>query len=990
MICGRRMNDQKRIVSFSLRGFLLAIGIIGGVGLGSLMIKQTPSGDPSQQPVPPDSLRAYMLSTSDRQLLSKWQDLLVAGRTDSMLSWAQQYYRPLQYIGLRLSERATLAYNLGNHIVAAAQLDSARALGQLLAGAVQDSFLLKQVDWIEKLDRKKLRIRAEASYAYAHAYELLIAGDAGAARKEFEHAHRCAESIQDSKLTIDAIVWLQWLLARNNEYAAVIELAQQIDKQAAQADYKQRIVDVLLQSAVAYRELDLDSLALVNVARVIQMASSLSDSRNVARGYCCQTMIFYRMGKYASAENALQNLMLVDREGRYSGWINLIQGLIFSERGEYGLAQSAYEKALESFRQPGVADRLDESSALTNLSLLQFENGDYENALASEKKSFEINRAEKNEVRMAFSLSNMGLIYSAMDSLTAAEECYQSALQLLPGGGKRHLTDIWLRLGDLLLKKGALRAAHDAFRRAETLSQSAEYHLGNAGALSGLARVELKRTNIDQARSYFSSVLEIAQHTTLPRVTAATLFGLYLVEKEAHNFEEAAQLIEQAIEASEGLRTSIHRDSLRVSFFTTAQELFDEAILLSLARGQKDLALHYAERGRARALLDAIGGPKSLTKNDPMTRLDFPISSLDEWRRKIPASVQVIEYRLVHGTLLIWLVDKNNMIFRQVPIVDNKLELLIQQFLESIGAENFEAFRTHAERDAQTLYQENCRLGKQLYQILWEPIAKDLIPGMQLVIIPDGYLHRLPFGALVTAEDLFFDEKYVWTKAPSLTILTDGASQNRTAPLSEIKRFLMVSNPTGDLFCDRSVARLFAPSQIVAGQKARFDTLKESLINGAEIVYFCVHAVSDSRHPMNSYIELAGDHDQTVPVYARQLLELDFSLTRLAVLNACETANGKIARGEGALNMVRVFSMAGVPSVIASLWKNDNRRSVQILGDFFRNLAQGRNLAVALQQAKLQNIEQLKREVGFPLPYFWSALEIHINNWAVDFSSQSI
>ncbi|MFQ6113919.1 MAG: CHAT domain-containing protein, partial [bacterium] len=125
-------------------------------------------------------------------------------------------------------------------------------------------------------------------------------------------------------------------------------------------------------------------------------------------------------------------------------------------------------------------------------------------------------------------------------------------------------------------------------------------------------------------------------------------------------------------------------------------------------------------------------------------------------------------------------------------------------------------------------------------------------------------------------------------------------------------------------------------------------------------------------------------------VYARHLLELDFSNTWLAVLNGCETASGKIARGEGLLNMVRIFSLRCVPVVIASLWKNDDRRSAEIIGKFYEQLLQGHGISEALHQAKKHCMANLRNNAIYPLPYFWAVFEVYENSWLDQFIPKTI
>jgi CHAT domain-containing protein len=99
--------------------------------------------------------------------------------------------------------------------------------------------------------------------------------------------------------------------------------------------------------------------------------------------------------------------------------------------------------------------------------------------------------------------------------------------------------------------------------------------------------------------------------------------------------------------------------------------------------------------------------------------------------------------------------------------------------------------------------------------------------------------------------------------------------------------------------------------------------------------------------------------------------------------NACETASGKIAQGEGVLNLVRIFAIGKVPVVVASLWQNDDRLSAQITGDFFNDIATSPDYVRALHQAKIRALHKLRQDYQFALPYFWAVFEVYQNSWGM-------
>ncbi len=934
---------------------------------------------------PPDSLQVYMLRENDLHLLAELESLRQTSAPDSFGDWVRDHYVSLQSIGLRSLEQATLWRVRQNLQLADAKLAKARELGQVLAENAKDVFLLQQAEYLVSLNDREFRQRSLASVAFATAFETFNAGKYNLAQDEFGIAYQLANRAQDNKLGIETMSMLQYLLARNDRHYEVIELGEQIIEKAQRIGYQRRLAIALYQVAEAYRDLDLDKEALLNIENAINIALSMHDQYVLANCYLIQEQIFYRMESYHAADETLQKLAAIDRETTYTGFIKFEGGQIAIELGEYGKAQILYEDALAFFQRKN--DVMNQLAALTELSFLHQQIGDYETALNLEKESMKLVKSEGGAERLAFSLSRLGVIYDKMDSLDNALQSFSKALKLGQPGGKRYSTDNLLRLGDVQIKKGDLKAANEAFMTAFDLAKSINYKLGKAAAFMGLGRIALKESKLKSAHGYFSSLVENARTMRSPSLSATALFRLSQVEKQIGNLDGAAAFIENAIAATETLRTAILRDTLRVSYFATIKEMFDEAILTSVARGKSDLAFHYAERATARVMLDALG--KATVEefdSDRLPMFSSQVPPLDTLLQNMPTDIQIIEYRITPGMLLIWLVAKDKLVFRKIQISSKSLEQKVAQFLFSIGAQDLKAFQTRVRQDIAAVYHENRLLGRHLYELLVAPVAVEIDFDKALYIIADGVLHQLPFGALVTNDDIFFDERYIWARAPSLTILCETAKSPRKITPPPNSRFLMAAGAFTSTKAQIGVVkRLFENATVLEKEMASYDNLKKLLEAGQEILYLSVHSVSDAQHSLNSYVELYDNHageglSGWKKIYARQLLHLDFSRIWLAVLNACETSKGKIVHGEGIVNMVRIFTMAQVPAVVASLWKNDDRRSAEIVDTFFYGLCNGLEVAEALQQAKKNTIRKLTNSEIFPLPYFWATLEVYINS----------
>jgi CHAT domain-containing protein len=95
-------------------------------------------------------------------------------------------------------------------------------------------------------------------------------------------------------------------------------------------------------------------------------------------------------------------------------------------------------------------------------------------------------------------------------------------------------------------------------------------------------------------------------------------------------------------------------------------------------------------------------------------------------------------------------------------------------------------------------------------------------------------------------------------------------------------------------------------------------------------------------------------------------LELSAELT---VLSACETGLGKDVRGEGLIGLTRGLMFAGSRSVVASLWKVDDRATAVLMGHFYRALLQdGMTRSAALHYAK----RELRKNPAWSSPFFWA------------------
>jgi len=87
---------------------------------------------------------------------------------------------------------------------------------------------------------------------------------------------------------------------------------------------------------------------------------------------------------------------------------------------------------------------------------------------------------------------------------------------------------------------------------------------------------------------------------------------------------------------------------------------------------------------------------------------------------------------------------------------------------------------------------------------------------------------------------------------------------------------------------------------------------------------------------------------------ADEIAQLDFSGTDLLVLSACQTGLGDLSINEGVHGVQRGFKLAGVDSMILSLWEINDVAAREFMEEFYEKLFNGTERHIAFRDATLK------------------------------------
>ncbi len=805
------------------------------------------------------------------------------------------------------------------------------------------------------------------------------AGQPARAESLYREALVARRAVGDPRMignTLNSLGTSNVLLGRYDEAVAFLREARAVRERTGETAALGATLNFLALASMALGENDSTEHWF---RRSLELTVAAGDSGRTIETLVNYANLLQRSGRVAEALALRERGMRAASERRdvpRQGLLLFQAGAALNELGRFSEAAASLSRAIALSAAAGDAQSLPgEWLELGRASLLA---GDAAAARPALLRARAVADSLGNTALRAAVRNNLAFAAEHEDDLGEAERLALESLAIAEAAAdSERVADAAMTLGRVGFKRGDLEAAERHWTRA--LGAAGPSRPEQLGALRlNLGNLAAFRGRLDEADRHLEEAARFAADARLPEYAWRALLGQGDVAERRGDVPRALALDRRAATLIDTLRTRQSGEGTRIALF--GSRLFAYEALIHLLGKLDDgrpgsahaaEAFAWAERARARSLLDAMAG--RLGDDGPAA----PVT-LDEARALLPdARTALLEYSLGDSSSTLWVITRSRTARLTLPprsAIRARAEVLRRSLADPRRAES------RAARAA----------ARALHRMLVEPAQPALGGIRRLVVSPDGPLALLPFEALLAADAepdraapkrAYLGERYLVSYTSSATAMrlagrSRGAAGTRLVAIGE-PRFgagppaLAALPHTADELA--AIERL-GRGRSVAALRGAAATRERVLALAAEgplaVLHVATHGVADESEPARSGLWVAAPHDSAAPGF---LSVADIAGLRLradlVTLSACETGVGRLERGEGVLGLTRAFLGAGARSVVVSLWPVNDRSTATLMERFYRGLlAKGRPRDAALAEAR----RALLRRDETRSPFHWA------------------
>ncbi|MCG8475733.1 MAG: CHAT domain-containing protein [Cytophagales bacterium] len=474
------------------------------------------------------------------------------------------------------------------------------------------------------------------------------------------------------------------------------------------------------------------------------------------------------------------------------------------------------------------------------------------------------------------------------------------------------------------------------------------------------ACVELERLTGDQ--KYWA-----VYHEAIERTRAIVLLA-EMQEEETHERLTIPQKLDSQLQETKLLRnfyrkqllqSRLVKDSLKIP----AQERYVRKFQLRYDSLSEQLAEHYP-------------GYYQMHRQTQYSTLKYVQDSLLQ-----PRDI-MLEYLEGDGRMHLLAVTKDSVAAFEIPMDEALKEAAKQvgRYLHCIDSFYYEG-RTEA-------YLKNAHL---LFRAFVEPALRFMPKADRIIAMPDGVLRDIPFEALLkekadtrssVADWKLIVRDHAVLYAHSATLWNyherQPSPRKKLLAIAPGYRTDWLDHYTSPISLKYSVEEVEALTKVIYGNWfTGADARKSAFTKQVDkygILHMAMHASADFDNPELSYLIFSGEPFQKKErfMFGTEIQSMNLSHLQLVVLNACQSASGRQAKGDIPASLSRAFLRSGVKSLVSNIWNVRDKAAKELSLFFYRHLTKGMSKSEALRLAKIDMMTQASNE-AYRYPPFWSS-----------------
>ena len=688
-----------------------------------------------------------------------------------------------------------------------------------------------------------------------------------------------------------------------------------------------------------------------------------------------------------------------------------------------------------------------EIRTLYNIGLIHKDLQQYKDAFSFFNQALQLANEKAYKIENCMILTGLAETYNKLEKLDTAFKKYKEALMIADDvNDKAEQGYILKKLGDLFFKQKNYQSAIEYHSKALDLGNEIQDVQIIWGANTALGAAFNKMGETQKAINHFSKAIavydSVRKNLNIESIATGFLEDEYEVYPSIiqllankHEFERAFNLVEnykaktllKILAKGHFLISELLPDSIRIFLLEIKNELenahqeFSDELLKKdqekdkiIKLDQQITALEIQQSSIISSIKKNYNSYYNITSSEPL--------SMNQLQTDILKPGQLlIEFVVGSHQTSLFAIGSDTLVYNNIPITRDDLKEMLANLSPVFRSLTSDDINGKDNIFSSTQADFAVPPAFILYETLLKPLESIIDQSQELIIIPDDFLYYLPFEMLVM-DTTAIQNRYDFQNAdflikkinisylqsaslldpvlrgkrrPSRSLLAFGnptfespqppRQDNQKITNSRERHFLPLPDAENEV---KTISNLIGGSpEVYIGANASEKIFKEQA-DKYRIIHLASHFEMNDYDPLYSKVVFSRSKDSREDGYLQTYEVFDLKLNAdLVVLSACNTALGKLSKGEGLIGISRAFLYAGVPSMLVSLWNVEDKATSLIMENFYKYLKQGMSKNEALRFAKLDYLKNADQD--HKDPFFWAPFVLFGNSDPISLDSDT-